>query len=55
VKTKRLISFDEDDILRVEQVMIDHDKEGAFDFIREVVKKQIDGQNASKMRRDNNI
>jgi hypothetical protein len=39
VKTKRLISFDEDDTLRVEQIMIDHEKEGAFDFIKEVVKK----------------
>jgi hypothetical protein len=52
MKTKKLISFDEDDLLRVEQIVIDHDKEGALDFIKEVVKKQIDRENASKMKRE---
>ena len=55
MKEKKLISLDEKDILRVEQIIVDRDKEDAFEFIKEVVKKQIDGQNASKMRRENNI
>ena len=55
MEKKKLISLSEDDLLKVEQIVIDRDKEGALDFIKEVVKKQIDGQNASKMRRENNI
>jgi hypothetical protein len=53
--TKRFISLSDDDLLRVEQIMIDRDKEEAFAFVKDVVKKQIDGGNASQMRRDNNI
>ncbi|MFA6384124.1 MAG: hypothetical protein WCY10_01990 [Candidatus Omnitrophota bacterium] len=52
---KRLISLNEDDLLRVEQIMIDRDKEDAFAFVKEVIKKQVDGENASQMRRENNI
>ena len=55
MKAKKLISLGEDDFLRVEQIAIDRDKEGALDFIMRVVKKQIDSQAASKMRRENNI
>ena len=37
---------------KVEQIVIDRDKEGALDFVKEVVKKQIDRENASKMKRE---
>ncbi|MCX5669190.1 MAG: hypothetical protein NTX89_03615 [Candidatus Omnitrophica bacterium] len=52
MEIKKLISLNEDDLLKVEQIVIDHDKEGALDFIKEVVKKQIDKENASKMKRE---
>ncbi len=50
--TKKLISFDKNDLLKIEQIVIDHDKEGALDFVKEVIKKQIDRENASKMKRE---
>ena len=49
---KKLITLNEGDLFKVEQIVIDHDKEGALDFVREVVKKQIDKENASKMKRE---
>ena len=49
--TKKLISLDKSDLLKIEQIVIDHDKEGALDFVKEVIKKQIDRENASKMKR----
>ncbi|MCX5704482.1 MAG: hypothetical protein NTZ92_00195 [Candidatus Omnitrophica bacterium] len=49
--TKKLVSLDKSDLLRIEQIVIDYDKEGALDFVREVIKKQIDKENASKMKR----
>ena len=52
---KKHIGLNEDDLLKVEQIVIDHDMEGALDFIEEVIKKQIDKENASKMRREGNI
>ena len=48
---KKHISLNEDDLLKVEQIVLDHDKEGALDFIKEVIKKQIDRENVSKMKR----
>jgi hypothetical protein len=53
--TKKFIGLSEDDLLRVEQIVIDRDKDDAFAFVKEVVKKQIEGGKASQMRRDNNI
>ena len=53
MKTKKLISLNEEDLLNIEQIVLDRDKEGALDFVREVVKKQIDRENASKMKREN--
>jgi hypothetical protein len=50
--TKKTISLTEDDLLKVEQIVIDRDKEGALDFVKEVIKKQIDRENASKMKRE---
>ena len=52
MRTKKLISLNEDNLLRVEQIVIDRDKDGALDFVKEVIKKQIDRENASKMKRE---
>jgi hypothetical protein len=52
MEKKKLISLNEDDLLKVEQIVIDSDKEGALDFVKEVIKKQIDTENASKMKRE---
>ena len=52
METKKLISLNEDDLLKVEQIVIDRDKEGALDFVKEVIKKQIDRENASRMKRE---
>jgi len=52
METKKLISLNEEDLFKVEQIVIDRDKEGALDFVKEVVKKQIDRENASKMKRE---
>jgi len=52
MRTKKLIGLNEDDLLRVEQIVIDRDKDGALDFVKEVIKKQIDRENASKMKRE---
>ena len=49
---KKTISLTDDDLLKVEQIAIDRDKEGALDFVKEVVKKQIDREDASKMKRE---
>jgi len=49
---KKTISLTDDDLLKVEQIVIDRDKEGALDFVKEVVKKQIDMEDASKMKRE---
>jgi len=49
---KKLISLNEEDLLRLEQIVLDRDKEGALDFVKEVIKKQIDRENASKMKRE---
>ncbi|MFA5039279.1 MAG: hypothetical protein WC732_06325 [Candidatus Omnitrophota bacterium] len=42
----------EEDLLRIEQIVIDRDKDGAWNFVKEVIKKQIDKENASKMKRE---
>ena len=52
MEKKKHISLNEDDLLKVEQIVLDHDKEGALEFVKEVIKKQIDRENASKMRRE---
>jgi hypothetical protein len=50
--TKKIISLDENELLRVQQIVFDRDKEEAFVFIKEVIQKQIDRENASKMKRE---
>jgi hypothetical protein len=52
MKEKKLISLSEYDLLRVEQIVIDRDEEAALAFIKEVIKKEIDRENASKMKRE---
>ena len=51
MEKKKFIGLGEDDLLKIEQIVIDRDKEGALDFIKQVVKKQIDRENALKMKR----
>jgi len=48
---KKIINLTDDDLLKVEQIVIVRDKEGALDFVKEVIKKQIDREDASKMKR----
>ena len=47
------IGLNEDDLLRIEQIALDHDAEAALVFIEQVIKKEVDRANASKMRREN--
>jgi hypothetical protein len=49
---KKTINLTEDDLLKVEQIVIDRDKDGALDFVKEVIKRQVDRENASKMKRE---
>jgi hypothetical protein len=49
---KKTINLNEEDLLRIEQIVIDRDTDGALNFVREVIKKQIDKENASKMKRE---
>lgn len=49
---KKTVSLTNDDLLKVEQIVIDRDKDGALDFVKEVIKKQIDREEASKMKRE---
>ncbi|MCX5668681.1 MAG: hypothetical protein NTX89_00960 [Candidatus Omnitrophica bacterium] len=51
MENKKLISLNEEDLFKVERIVIDRDKEGALDFIKGVIKKQIDKEIASKMKR----
>jgi hypothetical protein len=52
VGIKKIISLNEDDLLRVQQIVFDRDKEEALFFIKEVIQKQIDREDASKMKRE---
>ena len=52
MEKKKLVSLNEDELLKVEQIVLDHDKEGALDFVKEVIKRQIDKENSSKMKRE---
>jgi len=49
---KKMINLSEEDLLRIEQIGPDRDKDEALDFIKEVIKKQIDKGNASKLKRE---
>jgi len=49
---KKMINLSEEDLLRIEQIVLDRDKDEALDFIKEVIKKQIDKENASKLKRE---
>ncbi|MFH1396963.1 MAG: hypothetical protein ABIH27_00240 [Candidatus Omnitrophota bacterium] len=49
---KKTINLSEEDLLRIEQIVIDRDKDEALDLVKEVIKKQIDKKNASKMKRE---
>ena len=53
MKPKIFIGLDEDSLLKIEQIVLDNDTEGALSFIKEVVKKGIDRESNSKMKREN--
>jgi len=50
--TKKFISLTEDDSLKVEQIVLDRDKDAALNFVKEVIRKQIVRENVSKMKRE---
>lgn len=50
---KKAIFLSENDLLRIEQIVIDHNREDAFLFIKDVIKKAIDREKALQMKRDN--
>jgi len=50
---KKAVFLSENDLLRIEQIVLDHDKEDAFLFVRDVIKKAIDREKASQMKREN--
>lgn len=52
MKNKIFINLTDDELLKIEQIVIDHDKEEALDFVKEVIKRQVDRENASKMKRE---
>ena len=52
MKPKMFIGLSEDDLLKIEQITLDHDAEAALVFIKQVIKKEVDRANASKMKRE---
>lgn len=52
MKIKKMINLSEEDLLRIEQIVIDRDKDRVLDFFNEVIKKQIDKESASKINRE---
>ena len=50
---KKIINLSDEDLLKVEQIVLDRDKEEALDFVKNVIKKQIDREKASQMKREN--
>jgi len=53
MKPKMFIGLDDDDLLKIEQIVLDNDTEEALTFVKEIVKKRIDRENNSKMKREN--
>jgi len=53
MSVNKTITLNESDLLRIEQIVLDYDKDDAFLFIKDVIKKAIDRENASKMKREN--
>ncbi len=49
---KKVVNLSEDDLLKIEKIVLDRDKEGAFSFVKEVIKKQIDKESVSRMKRE---
>ncbi len=49
---KITINLNENDLVKVEQIVIDRDKDEALNFVKEVIKKQIDREESSKMKRE---
>ena len=53
MKPKIFIGLDDDDLLKIEQIVLDHDAEEALTFVEDVIKKKIDRENNAKMKRAN--
>jgi len=53
MKPKMFIGLDDDDLLKIEQIVLDHDAEEALTFVEDVIKKKIDRENNAKMKRAN--
>jgi hypothetical protein len=51
-RRRNSLFWNEDDLLRVEQIVIDHDKDGALAFCQRDHQKEIDRENVCKMKRD---
>lgn len=49
---KSTVFLTENDLLMIEQIVLDRDKDSAFNFVKDVVKKQIDRENVSRMKRE---
>ena len=52
MKAKILIGLSEEDLLRIEQITLDHDTEAALVFIEKVIRKEVDRASAAKMKRE---
>jgi len=52
MKPKIFIGLDEGDLLKIEQIVLDRDAEAALVFIEQVIKKEVDRVNVSKMKRE---
>ncbi len=51
METRKIISLNESDLIRIAQIVIDRDNEDALNFIEEI-KQRIDRESASQMKRD---
>jgi hypothetical protein len=50
---KKAVFLNEGDLIRIEQIVLDRDKEDALLFVRDVIKKTLDKEKASQMKREN--
>lgn len=48
-----MVFLSENDLLRIEQIVLDYDKEDAFLFVRDLIKKALDREKISQMKREN--
>ena len=53
MSANKTIYLNNHDLLRIEQIVLDHDKDDALLFIKEVIKKSVDRDDNSRMKREN--